>query len=769
MQFHNNQKGGDFLLDNHVSSNVEAIVSGDYKLISDMKNVENMNINLDNCLNLNSMFDVDINNNKFNYIPGKTLKCFIRDPRLTDISLEKKAEYIFKKQFSLDMTDMFMQKYMSEEDLEIATNYIYYVFDYTLTKLLETLIRTQIFGNKSQYLIDRVYLLYKGGNTTRLLLRNFVNNVMFIIDKNMGRVRANKVDVVENTVTKLKELVGSFNIGDWDYMMKIEFDDLLNFGFSTDELEKLVMYLMQVFYSTGSYIKEKISQLLKSNTNIKNLTIALQNYMLDSNIKDRIEKFITKYNSFTKTGDEKIETMKLKRINMYDNVITETEIYRMSQNEMKELYKSSFLFKSSGKLVNYKNNKITYNEYYEVDTPFFDKTSNTQIPEYLTNDNVYLAYLSKLGFMNRYAISDFNLIRIKVSNIIDLDIKYDKIQLNVEKKMFVNTELVDISVPNVNACKAIYNKLYYYPGYNELTTTTIMTENFKQEKTTVIIPSVQMMFTDICTMLFIENMFVWEDPKYAKRIKRLFFLILPCMYSDNLRTKEILINFQTIKTLFTTLNTFDKNIDEKLKYLASHYEIVDNPYDTVIKGKMKHNVTAEFMTLNITHKILIIKDGSIFKLRYLEFLIANYIKMLILAKYILYNVVDPDHEELVLYELQIHRIYELPDSTKYIKPNMTILTPSLTSIYMNIRGTPHIYTGNQLLKLGPMNGLPTAVNDKVDAFLDPRNIDPTNDKALLPYEISIINISRYIEDVLEGMLQAHIGLITPKYTSRSLF
>jgi hypothetical protein len=45
------------------------------------------------------MFDVDGNARKFNYKPGKALKCFIRNPTLTTISLEKDAEYMFKKQF----------------------------------------------------------------------------------------------------------------------------------------------------------------------------------------------------------------------------------------------------------------------------------------------------------------------------------------------------------------------------------------------------------------------------------------------------------------------------------------------------------------------------------------------------------------------------------------------------------------------------------------------------------------------------------------------
>lgn len=767
MEKHNTQHGGNYLLDNHVSANVEAIVSGNYKLLSEMKNVETMNIQLDKCLDINSLFEKS-NINGYNYKPGKALKCFIRNPMITSSSLEKDDEYMFKKQFSLDITDMFMQKNMTEKDLGIATNYIYYVFDYALTKLLETLIKNYTFGFKTQHLINKVYLLYKGGNTTRLLLRNFARDVTEIIDRNMGLVKEDKISAVTDAKTKLDELVNGFNIGDWDYMMKIEFDELVDLGFTVDELEKLVMYLMQVFYSTATYVKEKISELLKSKKNIDTMSTAMQNYMLDNNTKERIQNFVTKYNLFTKTGEEKIESMTLKKISMYDNVITEDEIRKMTQNEMLDLYKSSFLFRTSGKIAKHKNQNVTYNEHFEIDTPFIDENNN-EIPDYLTNNVVYAAYLSRMGFCRRYALSDFNLIRLKVSNIIDMDIKFAKNDAPLEKKMFVNAELVDISVSNVNDCKGIYNKHYYYPGYKDLTTAVISKDDFKTEKTTVIIPSVHMMFADICHMLFTENLFVWEDPKYAKRIKRLFFLSLPCMYNDGMRTKTILHNFQETRILFDRLNKFGNNIDAKLNYLAGHYEIIVSPYNTIINEKMKKNVTDTFMKLGTVHLIVKIKTGSPYKFKYLEFLLANYIKMLILAKYIIFNTVSNEHADLVLYELQIHRIFELKNISSYLNPNMTTLTPSLTKIYLAVRGTTHTYKDVQLLKRGPMNGLIAALPTAVDKFFDPRLLDPKNDKALLPYEETIINNSKYIENVLEGMLQAHIGKMHGRYISESLF
>jgi hypothetical protein len=773
MDSHNiQQQGGNYLLDDHITSNIEAILSGNYKLLSDTTNVDTMKINLDECMNADGMFDPAKSSNIM-YKPGNVLKCFINDPTITEFTLENEAEYLFRKQFSLDVTDMFMQKNMSVEDLEKTTNYIYYVFDYTLTKLVETLIKNNVFGPKTKHLIGNVYLFYKGGNTTRLLLRNFVRAALKRIEKNKSLIRPDKVDIVDTSVTKLNEIVGSFNIGDWDYMMKIKFDELTKFNYSQADLEKLVMYLMQVFYSTSTYIKGVLSNLLKSKNNIDILSTAIQDYILNTDTQNKIDSFIIKYNNHNKTVN-KIDTLKLKKINMYDVSITENEKRRMTQNEMNDLYKSSYLFASSGKLVKYKNKNITYKEYYAIDTPYLDDSTNSQIPEYLTNDTVYLAYLSKLCLFRRYVISDFNLIRVKVNNEIHFDIKYSNMTNNVEKTMSANADLVDFSVPNIYDFNSINEDLYSYKPQLGLSSVRIQNEDFKNEKIDVLIPSAQTMFADICTMLFLDNMFIWENPKYAKRIRRLFFLVLPCMYNDDSKTNIILKNFKMLRRIFTDINKFNTktvelNINDKLRYFSRHYEIIDSPYNEYYNQKLTHYTTPKFQQLNITHKILRIKPGSIFKLQYLEFLIANYIKTLIIAKYIIYNNVDPDHEDLILYELQIHRIAELTNVTEYVKPDVSPITPSLNHIYKNIRGTSHSYKGTTVLKKGRMPALLPAVDDNVNVFFDPRATNPSSDSGLIPFEETIINNSLYIEDILKGLREAHISALKYIYTSNSLF
>ncbi|VBB18189.1 hypothetical protein YASMINEVIRUS_652 [Yasminevirus sp. GU-2018] len=758
------QYGGGYLLNDQISANVEAIVRGDYKLMSEMDKVKNMSYSLDNCIDADSLFD-DPASGAFPmyYKQGRKMKCFIRQPNVTDKDLEKDTEYKFKKQFSLDLTDIFMQKTLTPEDLSVATNYIYYTFDFALSKLLDVLVKDGKFGAKTELLTDHVYLLYKGGNTTRLLLKNFVRETKHLIG-----LRGHSTAAITDAVSKLDELVGGFNIGDWDYMMKIDFDYLKANGFTDPELNELIMLLMQTFYYVASYIKEKISDLLKSKGNTFRYSQAIQDYIKDKGTTDKITSFVQEYNKFTKTGPNTIDDMKIKDVIVYDNAVTTDKIDHLDRARLIEIYRDSFAFKITGKLKNYKGKRVTYAEYFEVDAPFVDETNMTYLPEHLSEDVVYIAYMSNLGFCRRYALSSFNLIRLKVLNMLNFDMKFTGHAGPVEKTMFVNAELVDCSVSNVNDCKGVYNNHYYYPGHEDMETAHIVDEAFKKERVEVKIPSVQMMFADICHMLFTENLFVWEDPKYAKRIKRLFFLSLPCMYKDNMRTKQILAGYRTMQQLFKDLNAIP-DIDGKLALLNGHYDIVISPYNALINDKTQHNVTPAFMALGTVHRLVVIAPGSPYKIRYLEYLLANYIRMLIIAKYIISDQVDPQHQELVKYELQIHRILELENITDYIKPYMTTLTPSLSNVYKSVRGTTHSLIGGNLVQLGPMGGLPPADPTAVAKFFDPRATEPQNDKALKPYEETIVKSADYIMTILNGLIDAGVGRIKPRYVSASLF
>lgn len=45
------------------------------------------------------------------------------------------------------------------------------------------------------------------------------------------------------------------------------------------------------------------------------------------------------------------------------------------------------------------------------------------------------------------------------------------------------------------------------------------------------------MFTDIATILFNDALFIWEENKYDKRIKRIFYIILTCLANESLFEK----------------------------------------------------------------------------------------------------------------------------------------------------------------------------------------------------------------------------------------
>ena len=744
------QVGGNDDVDTNISAYVTDIVNSNYKLITDLDLVKKISYKLEQCKDdFFGEFDPE---DTIEYKPGFRFNCFIRPFGVSEESMAKDEAYMFKKNFSLNFTDIYMQKGLKHDDLIIATNFFYYILKYSLDTYIETVIRMKKFGDKTKNLYKNIYLLYKGGNTTRLIFNNFIRSSKKLLENKEGQL-------ITESIKNLDDLIDNYNVGDWDYLIKVNYDDLKKVGFIDDELKKITNELLQVYVYTCSYIKNKIALLLKSNENINITAENIQKLMFSEDTKKNINRFINIYNNSPKKSVT-IDSMDVERVYTFDKIIDNGNIKNMGTDDYDTLYKHSFIFKNTDEI---KGNATlgygTMGNYVEVNTPLIDTKSYNIIPESLKKDMVYLSYLSNVGFARRYAISSFNLIRIKVNNVIVFVINKSQPDER-EKSMRVNLELVDVSVSNIYDCKGIFNYHYYYPNYVELIDCKIKNPKFKKEKIVVPLPSPHTMFADICHMLFTENQFIWEDPKYPKRIKRLFFLSLPCMYQDGLKTNDIITSYELTKTLFETL-TATSTIQTRLSLINGNYEIIQSPYNDNINEKIGNQGTDKFKNIGIIHRIVKIMSTSPYsKCRYLEFLIANYIRMLIMSNYIINNVADPVYYELVQYELQIHRILELQSVYDYLKPTVsTTLTKSLTTLYESTRGTKHSLTEENLVPLGPLPALLPAKNEVVEKFMN----------TLKAYEKTIIDQSEFTLVILRGFREGKINTIVTTYESDSLF
>ncbi len=751
ISYNSTQSGGGDDLDTNIAAYVGDIVSNNYRLITDLKLINDISYQLDHCKD--DFFGEFDPGDTIEYKDDFKFNCFMRPLAYSDELIAKEAGYIFKKNFSLSFTDIYMQKGLNRDDLIISTNYFYYILKYALDTYKETIIKSRMFGSKTEYLHDNIYLLYKGGNTTRMIFNSFINSAKTQLAGKNGQT-------IETTVNNLNDLIENYNIGDWDYNIKINFEELKDNGFNDTELNRIIKHIMQVYVYIASYIKNKIALLLKSSINIDNTARNIQNYLYSNETKENIRKFIETYNKYSK-NEKNIESIDIQKTYTFDKIIESDVIHDMSVDDYDMINRNSFIFKKTSDIKgDAEKGYGTISYYVESDTPLINTKKQNIIPEFIKKDSVYFAYLSDLEFVKRYGMPSFNLIRIKANNTIEIVINKNKNDERI-KNLHVNLELIDISVSNIYDSKGLFFSMYYYPNYIELIDCKIKNPMFKENQIIIPMPSPHMMFTDICSMLFIENQFIWEDPKYAKRNKRLFFLSLPCMYQDGLQTNEIITIYEKTKALFMQMLDPTLDIFHRLDSLNGEFDIIISPINDKLTNNINHHVSLAFQTLNIIHRIVKIKETSQYaQCRYLEFLIANYIKMLIVADYIVNNIANNDHYDLIQYELLIHRIIELKNVRDYINPNMmTTPTKTLSTIYNEVRGTGHSIQGNDLLPKGPLPGLGQPNNDAVVKFMDKLKL----------YERTIVEQCDFTLNILYGFRDANIQSINTVYESESLF
>lgn len=114
---------------------------------------------------------------KSTYDQNKNYSCFAKQINLTDSYYRLQEVYKFKRSFSLNLTEFYVNDAVSAEDNGKIINFIHFSLEFALKIYIEKAVLNQIFGPKTNLLIDSIVLLYKGGNTTRMYINNLISTI----------------------------------------------------------------------------------------------------------------------------------------------------------------------------------------------------------------------------------------------------------------------------------------------------------------------------------------------------------------------------------------------------------------------------------------------------------------------------------------------------------------------------------------------------------------------------------------------------------------
>ena len=492
-------------------------------------------------------------------------------------------------------------------------------------------------------------------------------------------------------------------------------------------------------YHALNVIRGDLIQLFKSKYIITKFTEHIKNYISDDTTIQTISKYV-----------KTIEDTKIIAIDIKNVISMEKDINTSDITDYKDkLYRNTFFYKTSRRTS---DNQII-GKYIETAIPYMDDKIISMIPERVKESDIYIG-MSKVKLLKRYNIRKFNLLRLKKISYINFNIKDNK-EETISKRINANIELIDIAISpkqlgifNLNSKDGVIN---------------VKLKSSNNHNTIVSIPSPIHMYNDISQILLKDGIFIWEDVKYEKRLRRLFHLILVCSYTDNNNTSKINAEYTMFKTHFDELRKLD-SIDKKLLYVNNNivYRIDKDPNSDIIKNRVNKKSKNKYFN-NVEHyKITITNNIN----KYYDELLCMYIKCLILSKYIIYDKVDQkvNHTIYVKNELQIHRIIELPNIKDYINDDIQILADNLTEIYKHIRGTSHRLNNEELLDSTKAQNLPDYDENIVNKFV---NDITYNGIAKFEHLMRIYVESQIV--ILKGAKASGIETLTVDYESNALF
>lgn len=725
-----NQTGGVLTKSPQVYEQIEAMLSGLYVRDDILKRRMDQLPKIDSCANTIEIFDAAENIEKNN---GTIIGCFkTLDIGNNDAVQLNELIYQFKKKFHTTSTELFNGSVLSPHDNLLLTNYIFFVLDHAVKCYLEIITNKLLFGAKTSILLQNVKLLYKGGNTTRCLFGCFLNTIRQIMTSHG----------IQKGFQEVSDLHSKSSIGDWDYYINVNNQELMNAGFDEVELRKLSAHLLRVSHLALTIIADKFNLFIKSHDIQNTYATKIQEVMFGEEFQNHLDTFIKTYNTIAPATFKRFKSLTIDSVVTCGHLITKNSITK--KDTQSELQRLSFI--SS----NHPEKSATGDRAKIIMTtpiPFIDPIKkivlDSPIPSQILN--MYLT----VSMQKRYLYAKFNLLRQKITTSTHINVAYDELpNIPVVKHLYSMIETIDVSIYDPKDNKYIFQHKYLTrndPHYCDvLIKKNIASPTFDLPCN---IPSANYMFADVACMLFDEALYIWEAQKLIKRLMRLNILTLICKYSDTSNNLNgILDDYITFRDLFMSVSKFS-TIDEKLAFLKPHYTIVDTNF-------------AQNGVIKLPKKDVDIRATSKFNRSHLKYLAIKYIKTLIISKYIIDNTSDDyDHYSLCECELQPNRILET--RVNELDKFGYVLHVPLSKLYEKIRGTSHSLPPNIPLPIGKIPVMPPFVPNIVIDHL----------KKYTELEETIISSLNTFCNLLQEMINAGISNTTNKiiYESISLY
>jgi hypothetical protein len=702
------QNGGEITTNNDVLIN--NILNDRYNLLTDIEKYKESKkkINDSDCITNNyDEEDIDITQPTSKYFGTKYL-CINSNTVYDKNYDESKYNYFFRRGLKSKATDLFMHNVLNENygsfynelcnyvHFELSSFFYEFIFKYNVRMI-------RVNPNKMLDVND-IILLYKGGNTTKMYIGILLNNLK----------KLNNEFPFENITNMYNDLT----VGDWDFNVSINFKNLQIKNYNKDEILKIINQCKQICVIALGKIKKTLIHLIDSGISKDYATEMKKKFINEINpvINDykykmngvyyklmqefneqidndkKIESTPTAAPTAAQNLKKKIKSIKIKtkidKLNLYNYVVDFTKPNKKLEEDstLENKFNNTNLFKESYIItdnpVNPENDDIMkYRKNVDSVVAFFSNNRLTEfIPmEIFEKNNFHIVYSDMLFFIRHKSMINFSLFRLKFNNTLNLTntktITYSDNTQDIKSKqeiIKIPIEIVDLSVSSLDDNRSDYDNILFAPNTNHYQDINYSISNkitdIKEEKIFNIlttIPSANYMFYDIVEMLYIDNMFIWEDKKYGKRIGRLMYLSIICELSQG-TTIDKLINDYTKFISFiseqniNSIDDFDLNINkiyEKIKTVKTEKMIVINN-EQVINPRI-HNIRPT--------KILKLAENKINF--YLDLFISNYYESVILIKYFKHNnpsqqlnethgsatqdVLEPEHFNYCEYQNQL--------------------------------------------------------------------------------------------------------------------
>ena len=529
-----------------------------------------------------------------------------------------KLTYNFKRDTKAISTDTFMQETLSPNLYALLCDYCTFELTATVSEFVNKL-NSKLAPAKKLAPHDLV-LMYKGGNTTRLYIKTLLNTLK----------RINPA----NNFTSLKNILSKLTVGDWDYNISIDFPSLRTKGFTDAEINQLMDQCRQVVLLGLYKIKAVLTELFETSLSeeyIKSLKLKYHGPNYTTKIQDYINDFNVLANK-----PYNIESVNISQIKTA-NYLVDNGLIKFDQNN-KSLNVASIAVSDDNLVKNNPADPLNNIQIKNVDSIvafFSDQNLNEYIPDFLTPNNFAITYVNPLNFHRFRSYMSFSLYRLKFNNALVMNLKKDSNPRDVPLKMKIPVELVDISMSLPTDNLYLFKQVYMRnvapagapggappaaPKFNKFID---LEYTSNTNKANLSIPSPEYMFYDICAMLFVNQMVVWEDHKYFKRIERISYLAIICELMAGRTIDQLIADYNALLAFYQNLSAQNTSLD--VVYNIINDAAYPNKLNEV---KLNTGTPSEARVLQLTNPLINF---------YLDKFIANYLEMIVMLKYITLN------------------------------------------------------------------------------------------------------------------------------------